>query len=282
MTDEYLRGRKILVAEDDTTLARNLTAALEAAGATVLPAARVSEAMTLAQSGAPDGAVLVVDLDGTLITPVVAHLAVHRIPFVLAMDDISAYPTFWEQAPRLGKPVDPETLTTGLLAAAEWLATRLEAGRRIVLSLPPGAQGGRPLGAIFAENIRNHLERSRRAAEEELKTNPPRKLDLAAIPMIELDASHWRNVLDFYGALKKALGSPEGHGSSPDAWVDSMIYGGMNAVEPPYIVRIIGTADCPAGLLKEINLLADVIRDARAWKLQHYAKDVEVGFRIEL
>jgi hypothetical protein len=99
--------------------------------------------------------------------------------------------------------------------------------------------------------------------------------------IVELDASRWQNVLDYYTALKEALGSCEGHGSSPDTWVDSIIYGGMNAVEPPYVIRITGTARCDDQLKGEIALLADVIRTARAWKLEHYGEDVIVSFQIE-
>jgi hypothetical protein len=100
--------------------------------------------------------------------------------------------------------------------------------------------------------------------------------------VVELNAQDWRTVLDYYNALKEALGSCEGHGDSPDAWIDSMIYGGMNEVEAPYIVRIAGTANCGDELRAEIRLLADAIRDARAWKLEHYGEDVDVSFKIEL
>jgi len=99
--------------------------------------------------------------------------------------------------------------------------------------------------------------------------------------IIELDARNWDNVLDFYSALKEALGSCRGHGDSPDAWVDSMICGGMNEVEAPYIVHITGAATCNAKLKGEIALLADVIKDARLWRLQHYGDDVDVSFQIE-
>ena len=99
--------------------------------------------------------------------------------------------------------------------------------------------------------------------------------------VIELNAQNWQTVLDYYDALKEALGSCPGHGSSPDAWVDSMIYGGMNEVQAPYIVRITGTASCGDHLKAEIRLLADVIWDARAWKLEHYGEDVDVSFKIE-
>ena|SRR5215469_2027117 len=99
--------------------------------------------------------------------------------------------------------------------------------------------------------------------------------------IIELNAAPWRNVWDLDDALKEALGSCEGHGSSVDAWIDSMIYGGMNAVEPPYVIRVVGTASVGAKLQDAIWELAEAIREARAWRLEHYGDDVDVSFQIE-
>ncbi len=95
--------------------------------------------------------------------------------------------------------------------------------------------------------------------------------------IIELDASGWTDALDFYRALKVALGSCAGHGDSPAAWVDSMIWGGMNAIEAPYIVRITGTAHCNEELKSEIVLLAEVIKEARTWRFHHKGEDIDVS-----
>jgi len=98
---------------------------------------------------------------------------------------------------------------------------------------------------------------------------------------IELDAAGWRSFQDFNDALKAALGSCEGHGNSVDAWIDSIVYGGMNAVEAPYVVRITGTANCDATLKENLVAFSEAIRGARAWKLKHHGTDVDVSFRIE-
>ena len=99
--------------------------------------------------------------------------------------------------------------------------------------------------------------------------------------IVELDAKDWADVIDFYNAMKRALCSSPGHGSSPDAWIDSMIYGGMNALEPPYVIRITGTANCNDELKTEIVLLSNAIREARVWRLKHYGDDVNVSFEID-
>jgi hypothetical protein len=73
--------------------------------------------------------------------------------------------------------------------------------------------------------------------------------------IIELDAGKWATDLDFYNALLAALGSPKWHGYSVDALVDSMIWGGINAVEPLYIVRVQNVSRLPKAVVDEIELV---------------------------
>jgi hypothetical protein len=98
--------------------------------------------------------------------------------------------------------------------------------------------------------------------------------------VIDLDATGWRDVLDYYAALRSALGSPDWHGASANAWIDSMVYGDINRVEPPYLIRITGTSKCPSAVREEIDLLAENIREAREEKLRLEGKDAEVEFEI--
>ena len=98
--------------------------------------------------------------------------------------------------------------------------------------------------------------------------------------VIELNAANWRDELDYYNALKLALGSPPEHGSSVDAWVDSILYGSTNCIEPPYLLRLVGTSKCPTELRRRIDELAEVIGEAREWKRRHYGADTEVAFDI--
>ena len=55
---------------------------------------------------------------------------------------------------------------------------------------------------------------------------------------IDLNAETWQSPADFYAALLPALGAPEWYGDSIAAITDSMIGGEINAVDPPYVVRI--------------------------------------------
>ncbi len=93
-----------------------------------------------------------------------------------------------------------------------------------------------------------------------------------------LDGSGWHTVVDFYRALQAALQSPSGHGFNIDAFIDSMIYGGMNQVEAPYVVEV--------RKLSRVDLRADVeelgaaLAEARLWRHEHYGDDVDVTLTL--
>jgi hypothetical protein len=93
--------------------------------------------------------------------------------------------------------------------------------------------------------------------------------------IIDLNASKWGNPIGIYDAIKAALGSCEGHGSSPDALIDSIIWGGMNRIEPPYIIRFIGASSAPKEVRDYIRLIIDVIREARDWRRMHEGTDID-------
>jgi CheY-like chemotaxis protein len=112
-TPEGLKGRRILVAEDDYHIADDLVAALEVAGAEVVgPASGVAEALALARSAAGlDGAVLDVNLRGEMIWPVVEALASRGVPVVLATGyDAGMIPPAHGHLPRREKPVQAREL----------------------------------------------------------------------------------------------------------------------------------------------------------------------------
>jgi hypothetical protein len=73
--------------------------------------------------------------------------------------------------------------------------------------------------------------------------------------IIELDAANWRTVLDFYDALLGALEAPEWHGHSIGALIDSMVYGGINEVDPPYSIRVLHFGQLAGDIREEIEVL---------------------------
>ena len=98
--------------------------------------------------------------------------------------------------------------------------------------------------------------------------------------IIELDATNWKTVIDFYDALLASIGAPKWHGKSPDALIDSMIWGGINAVEPPYTVRISRAAKLPKDFHDRIELIKKVLAEGRMEYQNRRGGDVEVAIEI--
>ena len=99
--------------------------------------------------------------------------------------------------------------------------------------------------------------------------------------IIELDAKKWKSILDFYNALLGAIGAPEWHGKSPDALVDSMVWGGINTVEPPYTVRISGLSTVPKEVRDGVELAKEMLARGRNYRKRHNGDDAEVAIEIE-
>jgi DNA-binding response OmpR family regulator len=115
-----LRGRRVLLVEDEDLVAALVEDALREAGAAVLgPAATVAGALALlaASPERPDAAVLDVNLGGESCAAVADALAAQGVPFLLA----SGYgapdlPPSHAGAPLLAKPFDTETLIAAVAA----------------------------------------------------------------------------------------------------------------------------------------------------------------------
>ena len=99
--------------------------------------------------------------------------------------------------------------------------------------------------------------------------------------IIELDATRWRTALDLYDDLLPALGSPEWHGRNINALIDSMIWGGINAVEPPYVVVALNAANLSKDAREEIELLRAALIEAREEFHRRNGHDVEVELKIQ-
>jgi hypothetical protein len=100
------------------------------------------------------------------------------------------------------------------------------------------------------------------------------------VRIIELDASHCRTPLDFANALKTAIGAPEWHGTSVNAFVDSMATGDINAIDPPYVVRIVNAAGLPVEILELINAIASAVKSRREWQRTRTGEDVDVNLEL--
>jgi len=105
----FVKGRRILVVEDEYMLAEDLREELESQGALVMgPVASVADALELLRSGpAPDMAILDINLGGEMAYPVADALRARDIPFIFATGyNAHAIPKAYSDMPRVEKPVE--------------------------------------------------------------------------------------------------------------------------------------------------------------------------------
>ena len=124
-----LRGRRVLIVEDELLLAMELEALLAQHGCEVLgPASTVEWALALIYAEEPALALLDVNLRGLRATPVAAALRDRGVPFVLitgySREQLSE-PEL-QTAPRIDKPVSCRELRRAVTRALE--AARSSAG----------------------------------------------------------------------------------------------------------------------------------------------------------
>lgn len=114
---EALRGRSLLVCDDEYMLAMSLVRMLERAGAKVIgPAPNVGSALALvASNDRIDGAILDINLRGERAYPIADALRKRGVPFVFATGyDRSAIPGAYNDVPRLEKPLNTRELVRAL------------------------------------------------------------------------------------------------------------------------------------------------------------------------
>jgi DNA-binding response OmpR family regulator len=108
MSPDALRGRRILVVEDNALLAISLDDMLREAGAEVVgPAVTLDEAEKFATEEALSAALLDIRIDDDEVWPVARLLATRGIPFVFSTGhyDRASLPPEWSERPILTKPV---------------------------------------------------------------------------------------------------------------------------------------------------------------------------------
>lgn len=140
-----LAGRRVLLVEDEALAAMEMESILTGAGCEVVgPAARLDRAMTLAEAGGFDAAVLDVNLDGEFVFPLAERLRQAGVPFVFmtGYSSRAVFPPEFHDVPRVGKPVQERAL---MAALSETITGGAKAAAANVTELfpSPGNGGGR-------------------------------------------------------------------------------------------------------------------------------------------
>ena len=114
-----LRGRRVLVVEDECLVALEIETMLQGLGVEVIgPLAGLEQAIAVAREEALDLAVLDVNVGGRVVTPVADVLAARAIPFVFCTGyDAASVPARYAGAPTWMKPCQVRELSGALLRA---------------------------------------------------------------------------------------------------------------------------------------------------------------------
>ncbi len=112
-----LRGRSILIVEDDSVLATDLTALLTRAGCrVVLPTTSVGAALSTVTHYQVDAAILDVNVQNEWVFPVAHALAAAGIPFLfLTAYALDSIPAEHRNRPFFNKPHQPATLLASII-----------------------------------------------------------------------------------------------------------------------------------------------------------------------
>ena len=118
-----IRGRRVLVVEDEPLVAMDLEASLEAAGCEVVgPAPSVARALALIAEAELDAAVIDANLGGDPVDAVADALVAHGVPFAFSTGyGREALPARHREKPVLTKPFPPSRL---LAVIADLLSRR--------------------------------------------------------------------------------------------------------------------------------------------------------------
>ena len=109
MIDQVLAGRSVLLVEDEVMIALDVCQCFEDAGASVVQAHNLKQALRAIRANKLDAAVLDYKLDDGLSTEICTHLENRKIPFVIhsGYDKIEGA---CEDSVKVQKPANPREL----------------------------------------------------------------------------------------------------------------------------------------------------------------------------
>ena len=95
---------------------------------------------------------------------------------------------------------------------------------------------------------------------------------------VEIDATRCANPKEFARLLHEAIQAIPGHGSSIEAFVDSMVFGTMSELSPPYMITVTGAENPEVRAFAE--RLSNAIGQARLERRTRRGDDSEVVLKV--
>jgi CheY-like chemotaxis protein len=112
-SSDDIRGRRILIAEDEAMIALDLESVLQDLGCEVIgPVADVEDLVQQCEAHQPDGALLDINLRGKQVFAVLPRLIQQGVPVIITSgyDDVTLIPQDFRALPRLTKPFNQTAL----------------------------------------------------------------------------------------------------------------------------------------------------------------------------
>lgn len=95
---------------------------------------------------------------------------------------------------------------------------------------------------------------------------------------IELDGSEWSERLDFWDALREALGVVPEHGTNINAFIDSIFYHPeLLRVPPPFLILVKRPHPTALAVVKRVST---ALAEARQERKERYGNDIEASLLV--
>ncbi len=98
--------------------------------------------------------------------------------------------------------------------------------------------------------------------------------------VIEIDATGWKTILDFYDAVYPAIEAPKDASRSLDALLEYMIWYDMGALRPPYEIVISNLGGTPPDVVKHVEFFRKCLGEARYEYWRQNEKLINVHLEI--
>ena len=87
---------------------------------------------------------------------------------------------------------------------------------------------------------------------------------LSQMREVAFSTAGWEKLDDLYVSFLRAVGAPSWHGHNLDAVLESITRGSINAIDPPYRIRISGIRDTPAECKELLDSFIALLEEAKA------------------